>query len=171
MLHIDINVNTIVDGTIKFAQKYSTSGVRNVDLSSIFLKLQCKLTKEMRQVNDLLKRKCKENNFHFVCIDNVTREQLSRDAIHLNNEGTCIFAGNLVDYLNGFILSKTIWLSNLEISKKPASSLKKCLKKFQEAPPTKVSDQETFKDNSSYPEDKYPSLLSELRIENVNRDW
>ena len=34
----DINVNTIVDGTIRFAQKYSTSGVRNVDISSIFLK-------------------------------------------------------------------------------------------------------------------------------------
>ena len=125
----------------------------------------------MRQVNDLLKNKCKENNFHFVCIDNITTEQLWRNVIHLNNEGTCIFAGNLVDYLNGFILSKTIWLSNLKTSKKPASSLKKCPKNFQKAPPTKVSDQDTSKDNSSYPEDKYPSLLSELSIKNVNSHW
>ena len=40
---------------------------------SIFLKRQFKLTKLIRQVTDLLRDKCKENNFHFVCNDNVNQ--------------------------------------------------------------------------------------------------
>ena len=73
-------------------------GVKDVVISSIFQKRQSKLTKVIRHVNDLLKGKCKENNFNFVCNDNVTGEYLLRDGTHLINEGTRIFAGKLVDY-------------------------------------------------------------------------
>ena len=67
-----------------------------------------KLIKAICQVNDLLKDKCKEKNFHFVCNDNVTKEYLWRDDVHLNNESNRIFADKLVDYLNDFISSKNI---------------------------------------------------------------
>ena len=74
-----------------------------------------KLTKVIviRQLNDLLKDKCKENNFHFVFNDNVTKEYLWRDDVHLNIESNRIFAGKLADYLNDFISSKNIWLLNI----------------------------------------------------------
>ena len=65
-------------------------GVKDVVISSIILKRQFKLTKVICQVNDLLKHKCKENNFHFVCNDNATREYLWINGIHINNEGTRI---------------------------------------------------------------------------------
>ena len=72
---------------------------RDIDVvtSSILLKRHFKLTKAIRQANDLLKDKCKQNNFHFVCNDNVTKEYLWRDDIHLNNESNRIFLGNLID--------------------------------------------------------------------------
>ena len=46
--------------------------------------------------------------FHFVCNNNVTRAYMWRDGIHLNNDDTGIFAGNLVNYLNNFIFRKDI---------------------------------------------------------------
>ena len=82
--------------------------VNDVVTSSICLKRQFKLAKIIRQVNDLLKNKCKENNLRFVCNENVTSEYLWKDDIRLKNEGARIFAGNLVDYLNDFTLSKNI---------------------------------------------------------------
>ena len=55
-----------------------------------------------------LKCKFKENKFSFVSNDKVMREFLWRDDRNFNNEGTHIFAGNLVDYLNNSTLSKNI---------------------------------------------------------------
>ena len=50
----------------------------------------------------------KEINFQFISNDSITREDLWRDGVRLNNDGTYIFASNLVDFLNGFIFSKSI---------------------------------------------------------------
>ena len=53
----------------------------------------------------------KEINFQFISNDRITREDLWRDGVRLNNDGTYIFASNLVDFLNGFIFSKSIWIT------------------------------------------------------------
>ena len=50
----------------------------------------------------------KRNNFQFISNDNITRDALWRDGLDLNNDGTYIFASNLVDFLNDFIFSKSI---------------------------------------------------------------
>ena len=100
-----LDVAAVLDPSL-IGKKCAMFGVKDVVVSSIVLQRQFNLTKIIRQVNDLLKGKCKENNFHFVCNDNVTREYLWRDDIYLNNEGIRIFAGNLIDYLNYFILVK-----------------------------------------------------------------
>ena len=34
-----------------------------------------------------------------------------RDVLHMSNDGTYIFASNTVDFLNNFIFSKSIWLT------------------------------------------------------------
>ena len=52
-----------------------------------------------------------KNNFQLVSNYNITREVLWRDGLHLNNDTTYIFASNLVDFLNDFIFSKNIWLT------------------------------------------------------------
>ena len=79
-----------------------------------------------------------------------------RDGIHLNNEGTNIFAGNLVNYVNDFILSKNIRLSNSETSLKPAGSLKQFSEDSETEPPINNCDQEIS--NSSNSKDKDPSF-------------
>ena len=80
-------------------------------ISSIFIQKQFKLTRIIRQVNDLSRDECKRNNFQFVSNDNITREVLWRDGLHLNIDGTYIFTSDFVDFLNDFIFSKCIWLT------------------------------------------------------------
>ena len=102
----DKNISMIVNECIGIVKKCAIFCVKDEEISSIFLKQQFKLIKLILQVNDLLKDKSKESYFYFVCNDIVTRAYLWKDGIHLKNEGTRIFAGNLVDYLNDFVLSK-----------------------------------------------------------------
>ena len=109
----DINIINIINEIASISKKYAMFGIKDdvwyrCLISSIFLKRQMKLTKVIRQANDLLKDKCEEKNFQFVCNDNVTTEYEWRDGIHLNNERTRIFVGKFVYYLNDFILSKSI---------------------------------------------------------------
>ena len=106
-----IDVKDIVNRIINSGKKCFSYGFKEGLISSIFIKKQFKLRRIIRQVNDLLRDECKRNNFQLVSNDNITREVLWRDGLHLNNDSTYIFASNLVDYLNDFIFSKSIWLS------------------------------------------------------------
>ena len=103
-----IDVKDIVNHILNIGKKYLFYGVKEVIISSIFIKKQFKLRRIIRQVNDLLRDECKRNNFQFVSNDNITREVLWRDGLHLNNDGTYIFASNLADFLNNFIFNKSI---------------------------------------------------------------
>ena len=55
------------------------------------------------------------NKFLFIN-NNITRKDLWRDGLLLN-DGTYTFASNLVGFLNGFIFSKSIWLTGIDIGK------------------------------------------------------
>ena len=74
----DITHNTInnidAKGTTKriidFGKKCMLSGVKEVIISSIFIKRQFK------RVNDHLRDKCRNNKFHFISNDNITNECL-----------------------------------------------------------------------------------------------
>ena len=64
-------------------------------------------------MNDNFREKCVLNGFGFISNDNISRTHLWKDGIHLEDLGTNILAGNFVDFLNRFILSKSIehsWL-------------------------------------------------------------
>ena len=106
-----IDVKDIVNRIINTGKKCLSYGVKEVIISSIFIKKPFKLTRIIRQVNDLSRDECKRNNFQFISNDYITREVLWRDGLHLNNDGKCIFASNLADFLNDFIFSKSIWLT------------------------------------------------------------
>ena len=69
----DMNISTTVDEIIGIGKKCAMFGVKEAVIYSIFAMRQFKLTKVIHQINDLLKDKFKENNFLFVCSDNVTR--------------------------------------------------------------------------------------------------
>ena len=101
----------IVSRIINIGKNCLSYGVKEVITSSIFIKKHFKLTRIIREVNELLRDECTRNNFQFISNDNISRDVLWRDGLHLNNDGTYIFASNLVDFLNDFIFSKSICLT------------------------------------------------------------
>ena len=40
------------------------------------------------------------NDFYFISNDNITRDFICQDGVHLNKGGTCILAGHFVDFEN-----------------------------------------------------------------------
>ena len=47
---------------------------------------------------------CKNNKFHFISHQHITRGFLYHDGVHLTDRSTKILSGNIVDYINNFIL-------------------------------------------------------------------
>ena len=62
----------------------------------------------LRQANDHLRDEYKSNKFRFISTDNITNECLWKDGLHLSNDGSYIFASNLVDFLNDCTFNKNI---------------------------------------------------------------
>ena len=104
----NIDAKDISKRIIDIGKKCLLYGVKEVIISSIFIKRQVKLTRIIRQVNDHLRDECRSNKFYFTSNNNITNECLWKDWLHLNNEGTSMFASNLVDFLNGFIFNRNI---------------------------------------------------------------
>ena len=81
--------------------------MKEVVVSSILPKKSIALTCLIQQVNDSLREQCILNGFGFISNDNISRTRLWKDGIYLEDLGTNIAAGNFVDFLNRFILSKS----------------------------------------------------------------
>ena len=81
--------------------------MKEVVVSSILPKKSIALTCLIQQVNDSLREQCILNGFGFIYNDNISRTHLWKDGIYLEDLGTNIAAGNFVDFLNRFILSKS----------------------------------------------------------------
>ena len=81
--------------------------MKEVVISSILPKRNIALTRFTRQVNDSLRKQCVLSGFGFISSDNISRTHLWKDGIHLEDLGTNILAGNFVDFVNRFILSKS----------------------------------------------------------------
>ena len=83
-----IDVKDIANRILNIGKKCLSYGVKEVIISSIFIKNQFKLTRIIREVNDLLRDEGRRNNFQFISNDNITREVLWRDDLHLNDDET-----------------------------------------------------------------------------------
>ena len=79
-----------------------------VVISSVLPKTNISLTRLIRQVNDSLREQCVLNRFDFIFNDNISRTRFWKDGIYLEDLGTNILAGNFVNFLNRFVLSKSI---------------------------------------------------------------
>ena len=102
-----INTENLTGDIINIGKSYIDLGVKEVVISSILPKKNIALTRLLRQVNDSLREQCVLNGFGFISNDNISRTHLWKDGIHLEDLGTNILAGNFVDFLNRFILSKS----------------------------------------------------------------
>ena len=74
--------------------------MQDVVISSILPKNNIKLSKEIRQVNDHLEELCKDNGVHFLSNDNISRNFICGDGVHLEKKGTHVLAGNFVNFFN-----------------------------------------------------------------------
>ena len=89
-------VKNIAENIIKIALLCKEYGVSEVVVSSILPKRNIKLSKLIRQVNDILYDLCKMNNIYFLSNSNISRNFICDDGVHLNEKGTHILASNLV---------------------------------------------------------------------------
>ena len=93
-----IDMKDIMNRLINFGKKCLSYSVKEMIILSIFMKRQFKLTRTIRRINEFLHDECKRNNVHFINNDNITRENLRRAGLHLNNDNTYIFASNLLEF-------------------------------------------------------------------------
>ena len=59
---------------VNIGQKCRESGLSKVIISSVLVKSNIKVTKFIRQLNDILKNLCLVNDFYFFSNDNVIRD-------------------------------------------------------------------------------------------------
>ena len=85
---------------INICQKCSESGVSKVIISSVLVKNNINLTKFIKHLNNILRNLCLVNDLYFISNDNVTRDFIFQGGVHLNKDGRCILAGNVVDFIN-----------------------------------------------------------------------
>ena len=102
-----INTEKLTGNIINIGKSCIDLGVKEVVIASILPKKTIALTRLIRQVNDRLREQCILNGFGFICNDNISRTYLWKDGMHLEEIGTSILAGNFVDFLKRFILSKS----------------------------------------------------------------
>ena len=68
----NIDAKDISKRIIDIEKKCLLYGVKEVIVSSVFIKGQFKLTWIIRQVNDHLRDECRSNKFHFISNDNIS---------------------------------------------------------------------------------------------------
>ena len=93
-------VENIGKDVINIGKKCRQSGVSEVIMSSVLVKNNIKLTKFIRQLNDVWRNVYLVNDFYFISNDNITRDFIYQDGVYLNQDGTCLLAGNFADFLN-----------------------------------------------------------------------
>ena len=79
-------------------------GLPDFGLSEVLPKKNIAVTAITRKVNDRVRELCKNNKFHFISHQHITRDFLYHDGVHLTDPGTEILADNIVDSINNFIL-------------------------------------------------------------------
>ena len=92
----------LADKIIRIGTKCRENGVNQVFISSIVCRKFFKDNKFIREVNDFLKTFCTEANFIFISNDNITKDFLYNDGVHLLDEGTNLLVNNFIDNLNKF---------------------------------------------------------------------
>ena len=85
---------------IDIGLKFKSYGVPNIAISSILVRSSIFLNQVTSKVNNILKVLCATNGLNFICNDEINREMVWKDDLHLINDGTAMLADNFTKYLN-----------------------------------------------------------------------
>ena len=95
-----INLDDLAQKIIDIGLKCRSYGVRNIAVSWILLRSSIRLNQIILKVNNILKVLCATNGLNFICNDEIGREMVWKDGLHLTNDGTAMLADNFTKYLN-----------------------------------------------------------------------
>ena len=91
-----INADELAKGIVNIGLKCKYYGVGQIDLLLVLARSNNDLNQVITQVNFSL-RLCKDYGFAFICNENLDRNRLWRDGIHLINESTSLLSGNFLE--------------------------------------------------------------------------
>ena len=97
--HADPNV--IAERIMNIARDCRKKAVKYIHISSIIQREFHKFRPIINTINDILRRKCEEENYLFIDNSNIFTSDLI-DGVHLNNQGNGKFLGNLLDNCSSY---------------------------------------------------------------------
>ena len=97
----NVNAEELAHRIINIGLKCRSYGVSNIAVSSILKRSSFNINQVIYQVNNILKRLCRINDFSYICNDLVNENYLWKDGLHLTNEGSSLLLNNFINYLNG----------------------------------------------------------------------
>ena len=97
----NVNAEELAYRIINIGLKCRSYGVSNIAVSSILKRSSFNINQVIYQVNNILKRLCRINDFSYICNNLVNENYLWKDGLHLENEGLPFLLNNFIIYLNG----------------------------------------------------------------------
>ena len=97
----NVNAEELAHRIINIGFKCRSYLVSNIAVSSILKRSSFNINQVIYQVNNILKRLCRINDFSYICNDLVNENYLWKDGLHLTNEGSSLLLNNFINYLNG----------------------------------------------------------------------
>ena len=98
----DVNVKQIVDNIISSGTNAKAKGVKNIFIGGICMRRHTILNYYVRQVNYILKLKCRELGFCFIDNSNIEFIDLSFDGLHLNKVGSAKISYNILRCIDSY---------------------------------------------------------------------
>ena len=95
-----INLEDLTQKIIDTGLKCRSYGVCNIAISSILVRSSIRLNQVISNVSNILKVLCATNGVNFICNDEIGREMVWKDGLHLTNDGTAMLDDNFTKYLN-----------------------------------------------------------------------
>ena len=89
-------VEDIAKTIIDIGKLCENHGVKKVIISGVIVRKLGYMERRRTVLNSLLKELCHTNKYVFIDNDNITREHLANDGVHLEKDGTITLANNML---------------------------------------------------------------------------
>ena len=97
----NVNAEELTHRIINIGLKCRSYGLSNIAVFSILKRSIFNINQVIYQVNNILKRLCRINDFSYICNDLVNDNYLWKDGFHPANEGSSPLTNYFINYLNG----------------------------------------------------------------------
>ena len=95
-----INLDDLAQKIIDIGLKCRSDGVSNIAISSILVRSIIRLNQMILKVYNILKVLCATIGLNFICNDEIGREMVWKDGLHLTNDEIAMLADNFTKYLD-----------------------------------------------------------------------